>query len=490
MTERIKCIKAKTFLLIILVVLLAYCFLWLVVASYYCVPNVEDFSFAQKARDHGLWYMVSSFLISHYTRYTSTFFYGFNPLTINRPDLFMWMPISSMIFMISGIYFLLTSTIQHKSSKLLILIFAALLSAMHYALQPSLPYGLTYMASIFVYFYPWFFTFIWTGALIRSIHSNNGVLYPFYSTLGCFALLFSYGCVELFVFINPFILLIFILYFLVYNKKNIRHLVPYIIVSLGCGLFILSCPSGKLNPNNLTTDISQRYVGSHFFIEAARANFQYIQHYLLHPVSILFTLSSTLLLTWFRSRIELPVFRNSKVWLYMLLAFIAGAFVSSLVWFIPKGVNGDFPKYIFNATSVLYQTGLWVLLPLYLSEPLSKKWSMKSIRYSAALVVFVLLCCVYFTKNNISTIQKEYQNGSLQSLKHNYTDFVIAASKAKKNPTGENIVFFKNPDVIPTSVYLEHDILANRASACWNATYEDYFGVNEVRLVGDTFSNP
>lgn len=457
---------------------------WLAVATYYCAPNVEDFSLAIRPREQGLLPSVVNLLVSYDSRYTDAFLHGLNPLAFNRPQYFVLMPVLCFLFFTGSFYFFITSFITGKQNRWLLTGYALLFVITHYATETQLPCGLFLMVSTFNYIYPWFFAFIWAGALLRTFNEPVAAKRVLLSVLGYTALILSYGCTEFFISINGFVLLALFLYALVYDKPKLKYIIPYCAVAVSCVVFILLCPSQKMVGGQTYSSLSVRYPGSNFIIESARVYAGFILHYLLHPLSVCFVFVTTLI---FRQ----PDISNRLKFNFsqrQLLLLFAGAvlisYITTWVFFIPIGKSGFFPRYTFNSIQILAQLGLYVFLPLYLSK-LSVSGNTFSIPVQP-VVAFLFLVLLVFSPNNISEIKAEYHEGIVQQVKNKAEQFYARVNAEKKRNPERTIVYFENPPVTPQTNYFGPDVMPNRQAPWWNIAYEGYFKVDEVRLQGDT----
>lgn len=459
---------------------------WLFIAAHYCAPNAEDFSFAKNAISHGLLNSMIDLLVFHYTRYTAAFLYGFNILTFKWVAGFELMPISYFCFMVASFYYFITSIIRAKEARLLLAAYSVLFVLVHYALEPSLPYGLTYMVSTFVYFYPWFFLFLWVGSFLRSVRETNETKRYLLSLLGYFSLLLSFGSSELFISLNAICLAALFISVLIYERSKLKYILPYGVVALSAVSFLLLCPSHKISGETIFADMADRYPGSGFVMESFKSYVAFYVRYLLHPLSLCFILISSLLFSRFEIVKRLKFNFTTSHLVVIFFVTIIGTYLTTWIWFIPKGANNAFPKYIFNSISVFAQLGLYVAIPLYLSAKIFSVRLRLLFPFAEAGFFILLLLLLVFSSNNISTIKKEFDLDYLQDVKNKAEKFYAGVDAVKKSGAKNTVVYFENPKVIPTSIFLDYDVLPNRQSSNWNIAYEDYFAVDEVRMKGDT----
>jgi hypothetical protein len=206
----------------------------------------------------------------------------------------------------------------------------------------------------------------------------------------------------------------------------------------------------------------------------------------LHPLSLCFILISALIFARFELA-KKTIFNFKSIEFFVLFSIcIVVSYITTLVWFIPSGATHDFPVYIYNTVSVLCQVGAYFLLPFYLVKQFSFKFPLPFRNAGELCVSLSLLLLLVFSSNNISLIKSNFDKGYLQDLKNKTDKFYSDVAIAKKSGAEHTVVYFQNPQVIPASVFIKYDVLPNRASACWNIAYEDYFGIDEVRLAEDT----
>lgn len=470
----------------ILVITIGWGGYWLFIAAYNCAPNAEDLALAYGARQHGQWTLLTDILISNYTRYTAGLLYGFNVLVFNGVEYFAVMPITCFIFFTASFYYFITSVIKSQNIKWFLVCYSLFFVIFHYALEPSLPYGLTYMVSTFVYIYPWFFTFLWIGSFLRTIRETNNTKRYLLSLVGYLSLVLSFGSTELFISLNSIFLFGFFISILLNDRTKLMYIIPYVIVGVSSIAFIFLCPSPKVQSGTILYDYNERYPGSNFVIESLKSYLIFYKRYLLQPLSLCFVLITTFLFRRFEIIKRLNFnFTNLSLGIIFVVSVI-GAYITTWVFFIPKGKNDDFSKYIYNTVSVLSQIGLFVIIPIYLSKLLSSLHRNRLFPLMEVSLSALLFMVLIFSSNNISTIKREYGLGYIQDVRNKFDKFYSSVTEAKGSGVKNSVVFFEDPKVIPASIFLDYDILPNRAAACWNLAYEDYFGVGEVRMKGDT----
>ncbi len=459
---------------------------WLGIACYYSVPNAEDLAQANASKFIGLLPSVNNALTVYYTRFTSAFFYGCNILTLHWIRGYMWMPILCFGFLCLSFYFFISSLMPMQGNRIKVGLFCVAFFVLHFAMEPSLYYGLFYLSSTIDYMYPWVFLFLWTGFLIRVLKDENS----FASLAAFFAsvtfLILSFGCSELFIPINGLFLFALWLYTIRYSRVSWRLILSCSIVAASCFVFLLLCPSPKVSSGNIFADNNIRYPHSSFYAESLKAVAHLYFHYLLSPLSLLGILLACVLFrrwaVW--SMVQGPFERTDLLFLFMLT--VAGSYVASWVFFITKGNEGDFPVYIFDCISILAQIGLYLIFPLYVS---AIDWPILNIGSKPGTLLVgsvLLLFCITRLDSNILLIKSDYDHGYLQDLKNKTERFYSDIDSVQSMGKGYKVVYFDNPDPIPASVFYGPDILPNRQSACWNIAYEQYFEIDEVRLKGDT----
>jgi hypothetical protein len=466
--------------------ILAWGFSWLLIASYYTVPNAEDYSSINVIKRLGLIESLAVALVVDYTRYTSNFFYGFNILTLHLHEYFWIMPVTCIIFLVISFYYFITSLVKTIDNKLKILTYSLLFVLLHFAVEPNIYYGLYYMVSIIDFVYPWFFAFLWMGSLIRAIRYIEGKKSILYFFTGYLFLILSYGGAELFVSINPFLLLPFFVYALIYERTKWKYVIPYCIVAISCTLFLIFCPSPKITSENIFSDLHIRFEGSNFVTESLKTYLKFYWECMLNPISVCLILITTL--CCFRMRIfeQLHFHFNAKIALWLFLLSVFGGYINTLVYFIPKGNINDYPKLIYNCIGIYCQLGLYLALPLFLSEKIRSLRKVPSLSIFEPVLGLLMLAMIVWGTNNISLIKKEFDAGYIEDVKYKADKFYSEVSEIKKRGKPPYIVYFENPDVIPSTTFYATDIKPNREAGFWNIAYEDYFEVDEVRLKGDT----
>lgn len=471
---------------VILFLAIAWGWYWLVIASYYCAPNAEDFSLAIDPREHGLVNSVVNLLTFFDSRYTANFMHGLNPLAFDWVEGFFFMPLLCYIFLTGAFFYFLTSVINSLHIKLILIIYSVLFVLVYYGLAPSLPYSLFYMASTFTYIYPLIFTFIWVGSFLRSIKEMDKTRKLLFSVIGYLGIVLSYGGSELFISTNAFLLFFLLLSILMYDKRKLKYIIPYFILAVSCLGFIILCPSGKTYSVRVTSGLSEIFSDLNFITQSLRNYKIFVQAFILRPIAICFILFSGI----FALKLGIAEKLNFKLCPVNLIVVgflcIVVSYVTTWVFFIFMKTYNDFPKSIYNVTGVFVYIGIFLVIPIWISVQFQYASSKKILLFGGLCIAILMLTSLIFSSNNFSLIKKEYDLGYFQDAKNKTDKFYRDVDSVKKSGAEHTVVYFQNPEVIPASIFLRYDVLPNRTSACWNIAYEDYFGVDEVRLVGDT----
>lgn len=459
---------------------------WFIIAAYHCAPNAEDIAGAYAAQDQGILNFIINTLVLDYTRYTSTFFYGFNVLSLGGYRYFMLMPLVCFLALVGAFYFFISSFLRFGNRRWFLLLYSVFFILVHIAIEPSLYYGMFYMASFIDYMYPWVFTFIWAGLLIQVMGALEEKYSGFLYAISVLFLVFSMGCSELFIGINGLFLFAFFIYSLSFSKRSMKLVIAHGLVYSSCVLFIFSNPSHKVDASNILADISVRYPDSNFVVESFKSYLKFYRNHMLHPISIAFVLISVIFHVRFTAETDRPSCAKKKFLLFLFGLSTLGGYFTTWIFFIPKGTTGDFPVYIYNCVSVFAQVGLYLFLPMYISSTLFVSKRLNSRGVAEQVSLFLFLACIIILPSNFRTVLNEYKSGYLSDWKQKTDNFYLQVEGciySKKHPS---VVYFENPNPQLSSVFYSPDILPNRVNECWNISYEDYFSVDEVRFKGDT----
>lgn len=461
--------------------IIAYGVYYLSLGAVMSEPNAEDYALSIEPRDLGLIPSVVNLLVYFDSRYTANLLHGLNVLVLNRYDLFWIMPMSCLVGLWLSSYFLLGSWWPHQGNRVRLAVGAALMVMAYYAICPSLPFGLYYMASTFTYIFPCMFWMLWVGCLWRSMEEEKYT--SIYSLVGLSALVLSFGSSELFIVINALTLASFMAYALLKNWRLLYAIFPYGLVAIGCLLFILNCPSNKFTNERIWGELNERYAGTHFILVSMLYFIKWTFKTFFSFTSFSFFICFIALLHATKSKPLNALTTKQTLLFYGIIQLLL--YLISWVYFIPRGSTNDHPVYILNVLIFFNLLATYLLLaPLFLKSKLFKLLSERNHK----MIIGLCLCLVFLAleNNNFALINREYTSGVLSDVKKKQAAFYKQVDSVKQFHLHPTIVYFQNPTVPPQSNYHGPDVMPNREAADWNYAYEKYFGVDEVRLMGDT----
>lgn len=465
----------------LLLLIAAVCFFLLSLSAYYAQPNIEDFALAVAPREIGIFPSVINLLTFFDSRFTANLLHGFNILVWNIPEYYFIMPILCVLLLFGSIYFLVNSIFVHQSYKL---IYALAFTGVYFALQPLLNFGLYYMASTFVYIYPIMLWCIWIACFFKSIQNTKSNLY--YAFIGMIALFFSFGGSELMIVFNAMSFFCIAIYYLWFYKK-----LPWLYFSFACIafatlFFVLKGPSEKFSNEKILINLTERYPDTHFALESLEKYGDVILHQLFHPVSLGFFIFS---IFFFHKRYFIEKWDTYKFFFVVLSGLIfLFSYLASWIYFIPIGTINEPVPHVFNTIFFFMILPFYVLLPivfnLFFYDAIQTILSCYKLVYFSTISGMVIGFLVI--NNNLLIICQEWYSGTFHAMKVKHHQFYKEAKAMQNKNLPYKILYFENPNPAPKSNYYGPDILPDRESSDWNKALEDYFYLDEVRLINDT----
>jgi len=450
----------------------------------YSVPNAEDFALSIAPRLFGVTASVVDLLSFMDSRYTTNLLQGINILTIGQYRLFWVMPALTLSALWLSMAFFLGSLFSPKG-RLQVPLAAAVLTVAFYAIAPSFGFSLIYMSSTFTYMWPFVLWFLWTGCLLRSF-ASGGLRHVAFTALGLVCLLLSYGCSELFILLNPMTLGMIAMVAPGGVRRHLPDLAPYALVSLAALLFILNCPSNKFVEERIIGDLADRYPGTNFALHGLGMFLKTLLRAFLSPLTLLSVVvfSHLLPMSSVRDTVSRPA--NGRVLVAIFVMWQVMAYIVALGYYLPLGSVYEYPGRALNVVMLVSLTGIMVAAAISGPRMFIPRRLNRPGAASAAILVMLILGCVVFPGANYRMIRNEFLDGTLPLNQQRHLQFYRDAEMAVFEGKRPSIVRFAMPDTIPFSVFPERDLLPNRENEDWNIAYEMYFGVDEVRMQGDT----
>jgi hypothetical protein len=448
----------------------------------YSVPNAEDFALSVAPREVGAVTSAVELLSFMDSRYTTNLLQGFNVLTLGLYRQFWVMPALTLSALWLTMAFFFGSLFNPKG-LLQVPLAAAVLTVAFYAITPSLGFSLTYMSSTFTYMWPFVLWFLWTGCLLRSF-ASEGLRHVAFTALGLVCLILSYGCSELFILLNPMTLGMIALVAPRGVRRHVPDLAPYALVSLAALLFILNCPSNKFIGENLYADNTSRYPGTHFTLHSLVVFSKCLAGAMIQPLVLLTMLVIAHLLSSDSLRPSVRIAGSgllAKLGLWLLMAYIV-----TWGYYLPRGSVHEFPSYIINVVMMVSLIGLAVVMALARPAAMVPVRHRKSDSLYRGVMTLLAVMTACMPGNNYRLIRTELGSSILAATYTRHLEFYAEVEDVLANDLRPAKVEFALNGEIPSSIFPERDLLPNRENEDWNIAYEMYFGVDEVRMAGDT----
>lgn len=475
----------KSVNLALLVTILIFGYFSLFIAAYFSQPNAEDFSLTAVPKNIGVLNATIDLLINYDGRYFTNILHGINPMAQGWLEGYSYTIIFGVLLSVFSFYFFITSIVPNFS-KYRLFLFSLLFMLVGFALSASIVHLVYWMVSSFVYLYSWSFWLLWMGFFLRSIESRVEKVRIVYAALSMILLICAMGINEMFLFINIASVFLLVLYVRVFKKVKVEDVfyLPLLFTALACVAFFISNPGIKrrfLTQTSNYQDFSLLSVilkATHDFgLEVLRIIFS-------GGIFIFFIIYILVIIKSKKGTIFSDSFFNVK-WLSVGFFLI---FTSTFAFYIPMGHENDIPVRIFSSINLLvllWLTGFFVFSfskIVYLIN--LKAWQNELVKFIALIGLSVSLI---FSNNNISLILNDLKSGRLKShhqeMLSRYHQFSLVAEKQN---FCDKIVVLDTLVSKPNSIFHPPDIKANRSESYWNAAYEKYFNVREVRLTGDS----
>lgn len=455
---------------------------YLFVASYYSVPNAEDYALSIAPKITGRIDAIVDLLVYFDSRYTANTLHSYNVLSYNKYRLYYFMPILCMFLLWVSSFFFLMSFSFKKQDVFKFLFWSALLLLIYLATAPSLPYAIFYMASTFTYTYPLIFWLVWVASL-NAYYIQTSWIRNLTLLIGLFSLFLSFGSSELFIIIN-----IATLFFWLFNSSDItkRTLItvsPFLIVTIASIVFSLSCPSNKFFNGNFLLDQSSEYLVLERILEFLGGNFKYFTSLLSNPLF----LSSFLLIVVFNPFESLwNRIRPKRNLLLSIVSVFGFVFSLSLIFyfFLPKA--SEYPLRVFNVVHAVVLFYFFIVLPTGINRAFKIRNILMDRVWLKLISTFLLATCLILSGNNIAMIRLEHQSGVLEVFKGAYDEMYLEIEHLDRSTKTDLIVYLNFNQDEPRSNYVGSDLLPNRKAEEWNLALEYYFDIDELRMVNDS----
>lgn len=464
------------------------CLGWLFLGAYYCFPNAEDLSLAASPRDIGTFKSMRNLMISYDGRYLTNLLHGLNPLTLNWLWAYKLIPVFGILFFASSFYFFLT-TLFYFSQKNKPILISLLFIVVHFATAPSLPHDLYWMVSSFVYLYPSTFTFLWLGAYLQYIYTLDEVKSLSWFMASSIFLIFAIGLNEMFLVTNLGMLLL--ITYIAYRKDKLilTKTMPFVMVGIVSILFFITSPGIPIRAE------SNRLPGLGIFYKKGitqsiydykSATIIFFKNGLIFCASMLILLNTGS--TRFMYKIAKKINHREKLGPVIIIAFLA-SYLMTLAYYMPMQVDIGYPSRIFNSSVVIQQVIFFIVIPIFFLESgIIQMISASEISRQAFIFILltILLVLMFISNDNISELNKEFKSGIFKKYKNTMELRYEAISAVKLSDNCWVVAIVDSIKYPPPVIFNHPEIGKNRNPYYWNLAYEIYFGIDEIKLRGDT----
>lgn len=344
------------------------------------------------------------------------------------------------------------------------------------------------MVSSFVYLWPWTFFFGFIGSLIRYVHAKEGFVRNGWFILSALFLICGLGINEMFLSLYATVLSVLAVYGFNKEKRLFYALLPLVMIGLACIAFFVTCPgiSHRLANQDVVRNSSHVLAVA---LVSANHLMDFLHEILFHNVFVLPWVIVASLALPADVRTKLSAIRWPTAF-SVIFAGLACILVMSWAYYWPMGTDPIAPKRV--QTCLLYGIQIWMwgttawISGWALSLPLFPNFS-SPLFTLATICSFTILVGTTNSQNNFTALRQEYTDGTLTEYRNLMLQRHHMLSSTSTSKTWSLAVI---PDIIhlPFTIFFSPQIYPNREPDYWNMAHERYYGLDEVRLVGDTIT--
>jgi hypothetical protein len=467
--------RLTSILILVIIFLSITC---IVTGAVFSMPNAEDLGLAAGFQKNGLWRSLMLMLLFNDGRYSTNFFHGISPLVWWEINSYFLLPIISFSIFVICISIFLKGCFP-KTLFLQLLTVGTGIAAVFFSILESIGETLYCWGGTLVYVFPCSFSLLWIGVLLCFLRDQKAI-YFFLSSVFLFLAL---GFNEMFLAFTGISLVIALVYFSIYSIKLLKLYLPLMAVGLSGMVLMLTLPGSwhKTEANNSITE----QIGNIDFWKAFLP--QYLQSITGFYLSI--AVWSSLLLVTLVLNLNIVTDSITKYLNFLkvaaLLLFIA-TFFMALIFYLPMYDGVAFPQRAYTPIYFAWYLSTSIFLIAITYKPLKRNQN----KYRLELVVLfscvILLLGVTESQSNYRKMYNDYKNGRFNIFKHEMGKrFTILTNATKKDlPWNKAIIPFLTN--YPALIYTSTEPEANRKAVNWNYAYEEYFGIDDVCMEGDT----
>lgn len=439
------------------------------------MPNAEDFSLTATPKNIGIYHSIENLLINYDGRYFTNLLHAINPMALGFLKAYNLTIVFGIFLSVLSVFYFLSS-LNLSFKRLKVFQFSMLFILIGFATTPSLPHLLTWMVSSFVYLYSFCFWLLWMGTYFRYLNKDLSKFKTFYLILASLLLVLSIGMNEMFLVINTFSLLVFMLYFIIQNHKLPFSLFILAAIALLSLIFFISNPGILQRVEYYKVDHSDKHYFEIFPRMFEHVLFEFKRWFLNSYLVLLFLIYVAL-------NFKQNNIINTKTSILLFISFTFINVLSLFAFYIPMGHEDLIPYRIYTSFFLILQLVLMLFFIFYDFKIFKNKLLKPSFSFIILCLMAFSLC---YSHNNLKLILKDFQSGIMTSYKNTMEIRYEITQAAASNNVCWKVAILPKINDYPVSIFYNPDLPSNRQEEFWNLAYENYFMIQEIRLEGDT----
>lgn len=452
----------------------------LIVASYHCYPNAEDYEVVCPSRDMGLIKSITSSMVNYDGRYSTNFLHATNPLVFGFTGGYSVAVFLGIALINVGLFFFMRATkmVQGGYQAFLVSAFVSIIF-----MNSLLCYGTFYkMAGNFVYVYPNSFLLFFAGSLILHLRANEAAYNKMLFLCAAISLIFGIGFTELFLPFYSVILSGGALYTWLYRREVFWKLNGIFLTGLLCIIFFIVTPGVITRIGNISADVGD--------VSMVNVLVNSVGNFLRTIFSLIIKPSFTfgflyMVLLYNTNAIVMKMTICRKVILKLSVLVVLVSFLMTLAYYLPKKDDINYPDKIYTPVIFLLTFTCFLFVSSVIRVPLIFRKQRVSSIVKIALLLAISTDLV-FGNTYSAHLLKDYRSGKLSTFKTFMDSRIqILREKETENAAFKTVILPKLIEY-PNTVYISTDSEDCRGSSKWNKFHEEYFRLDNVMVIEDT----
>lgn len=448
------------------------------IGAFYSAPNPEDLSIAAGFKKMGISKNIFLMLLYNDGRYSTNFFHGVSPLSWHGHTSYFILPIFSFASFAFSITLFLRSILSNLN-HINVVIFGIGISVLFFSTIESIGETLYCWGGTLVYVFPCTFSLLWISMVILFSKKKE----ISYLMIAAIFLFITSGFNEMFLAFTGINMAVLLGYSVLYGKQYLKYYIPLIGVGLSGMMLMLFLPGSweKADTNNSIICQLMKIDFWQFFI--AQHSKGLLNFYL--NIWVWFYLFATVIFSsiFYSGQSNDTYIRQLR---FVSIIMFLSTFFMAVIFYLPMSDGVSYPTRIYTPLYFVWFFSTSIFLFSITLNFRNRISNCQRFEFLSGVLLILCLIGILNSRSNYNLMFHEFISGAYHKFKSEKKQQFSALSNTTNNKKEWKVAVITPLTTYPRTIYNPTEVEPNRAMINWNFAFEEYFEIDEVRLLGDT----